>query len=411
MKFQVLAQRMPISVMHKTVCRWWVCLATRRCWVRALKWRLLLVGNQIMHLPTLRNLGNLLQTNRQALSVAGNLNSFTDVDWFSFDIDYQKLSATALREYFSTVIDVDYADGLGRPDTSIYVFDSAGNLILAGLNSNLVDDQASPGTGAGNSDLSRGSAGTQDPYIGAYELPSGRYFLAVTNSRMVPEVLATYTNPNSNAPGVRLQPIEGIQLIAEDHIGFSGGSSAVQPVTPVLFPVANLTPGVTAANDSIIDHTLGDVRLYVSQDVGSELTNLYLVNPFTGQTQGQVGRIGFDLQDIAMRDNGELRAFDRAVESQVANVDRDTLIDYINIDPGTAATTVTGPSGIQTFHIETTPGNPPTFAAVASDDGMNPEAFTFSVVGGQERGYMVANRPTPFGVQPSYFLFLQPCRT
>ncbi len=61
-----------------------------------------------------QNLGNLLQTNRQALSVAGNLNSFTDVDWFSFDIDYQRLSATALREYFSTVIDVDYADGLGR---------------------------------------------------------------------------------------------------------------------------------------------------------------------------------------------------------------------------------------------------------------------------------------------------------
>ncbi len=83
---------------------------------------------------------------------------------------------------------------------------------------------------------------------------------------MVPEVLATYTDPASNAPGVRLQPIEGIQLIAEDHIGFSGGSTAVQPVTPVLFPIANLTPGVTAANDAIVDHTLGDVRLYVSQE-------------------------------------------------------------------------------------------------------------------------------------------------
>ena len=131
-----------------------------------------------------QNLGNLLQTNRQAISVAGNLNSFTDVDWYSFDIDYQKISATGLREYFATVLDVDYADGIGRPDTSIYLFNAAGNLILGGLSSNLVDDQASPGTGSGNSDLSRGSAGGRDPFVGSYELPGGRYFFHSSSARM-----------------------------------------------------------------------------------------------------------------------------------------------------------------------------------------------------------------------------------
>ncbi len=354
-----------------------------------------------------QNLSNLLQTNRQAISVAGNINSFTDVDWFSFDIDYQKISATGLREYFATVIDMDYADGIGRPDTSIYVFNAAGSLILAGLSSNLVDDQASPGTGAGSSDLSRGSAGGQDPYIGSYELPSGRYFIAVTNSLMTPEVLATYTDPNSNAPGIRLQPIEGVQLIAEDHLDFSSGSTAVPPVTPVLFPRAGTFNPVTGtvyttADDSIVDFGLGDIKLYISQDVGQELTNIYIFNPLTGEFQNQVGRIGFDIQDIAFRDNGQLRAFDRALETQAGNTDRDGLIDYINIDPGTAVATAGGTSGLQTFHVETTAGTPPTQAAVASDDGMNPEAITFAVVGGQERGFMIANRPTPFGSNPFY---------
>ena len=353
-----------------------------------------------------QNLGNLLQTNRQAISVAGNLNSFTDVDWYSFDIDYQKISATGLREYFATVLDVDYADGIGRPDTSIYLFNAAGNLILGGLSSNLVDDQASPGTGSGNSDLSRGSAGGRDPFVGSYELPGGRYFLAITNSSRMPDSLTTYTDPNSSSPGIRLQPIEGVRLIAEDHIGSYGGSTAVSPVTPVLFPIAgafNPATGTsyTSSNDSIIDHGLGDVKLYISQDVGQELTNIYTFNPYTGDFQNQVGRVGFDLQDIAFRDNGQLRAFDRALESQ-ATGDRDVLVDYVNIDPGTAVATSTA-AGIQTFHLETSTATPPVVTAVASDDGTNPEAFTFGVVGGQERGYVVTNRPTPFGSSSVFY--------
>ncbi|MEZ6136943.1 MAG: hypothetical protein R3C53_18770 [Pirellulaceae bacterium] len=333
-------------------------------------------------------LGNLLATNRQALSVAGTLDDFTDVDWFSFVLDYQALTPTALREYFATVIDVDYADGIGRPDTSLYVFDSNGALILSSLGSNLADDQANPADGTNNPDLSRGSAGSLDPYIGSYELPVGTYFLAVTNSDMVPSVLATYTDPNSSSALVRLQPIEGVQLIAEDHVGFSGGSTAVPPQVPILFdPV-----------ESTVDFNLSDVALYVTQDVGQERTNVYVVNPFTGEVRSQVGRGNFDVQDIAFRPNGELRAFDRTVESNVGNADRDGFLDYINIDPGTGQfTAVAAP--IQTFHLDVL-ANP--VAAVDSNDGYNPEAITFAVLGGQERGFLVGNRPTPPGVDPFY---------
>ena len=341
-------------------------------------------------------LGNLLTTNRQAISVSGNLQSFTDVDWFSFRIDHQKVTPTGLREYFATVLDVDYGDGIGRPDMSAYIFDSAGNLILAGLGSNLVDDQASLVGGAGSGDLSRGSSGGLDPYIGAYELPGGDYFVAITNSQMVPAVLATYTAANASAAtaAVRLQPIEGVRLIAEDHVGFQGGSGFDLPTTPVLFPTAGTFDPVTgtfytAANDSIIDYGLGDIVLYVSQDVGTELTNIYTVNPFTGESRGQLGRVPRDLGDIAFRDNGQLRAFDRALERRNAANNQDTEIEYVNIDPGTGASSFNA-AGMVTNHLE---GAPP--AAVASNDGFNPEAITFAILNGEERGFFVANRPTP----------------
>ncbi|GIW99402.1 MAG: hypothetical protein KatS3mg111_2735 [Pirellulaceae bacterium] len=333
-------------------------------------------------------LGNLLETNRQAISVAGNLDDVTDVDWFSFDIDYQKIPASALREYFSTVFDLDYADGLGRPDTSMYVFDANGNLILAGLASAILDDQANPLNGADNADLSRGSAGNLDPFIGAYELPAGRYFLAVTNSLMVPAVMEAYTNPAFGDGEMRMAPIESIQYIAEDHIDTTGGTTAAPPLTPVLFP-----------NSSIVDFNLADVALYVSQDVGTELTNIYIVNPFTGERRNIVGRGGFDVQDIAYRPNGQLRAFDRVIETNAGNADRDTLADYLDIDPGTAVFTDIGDFGADTNHIEINNGTP---AAVASDDGWNIEAITFSTFDGVEHGFVAANRPTPPGEIPAY---------
>lgn len=114
---------------------------------------------------TAQPLGNLLVTDKQAISIAGSLDAFTDVDWYSFTIDYTAIRPTGLRKYFATVFDVDYADGIGRPDMSLYVFDATGRLIMSGLGSNLVDDQAAGLAGAGSSDLSRGSAGSLDRSI------------------------------------------------------------------------------------------------------------------------------------------------------------------------------------------------------------------------------------------------------
>ena len=326
---------------------------------------------------TAQPLGNLLVTDKQAISIAGSLDAFTDVDWYSFDIDYTAIRPTGLREYFATVFDVDYADGIGRPDMSLYVFDSNGRLIMSGLGSNLVDDQAAGLSGAGSSDLTRGSAGSLDPYIGSVELPVGRYFLAVTNSDNVPRVLDSYTNATINGAtaAIRLQPTNGVQLIAEDHVGFSGGSTGVAPATPVLFP----------SGGSNVTFNLSDVNMYVSQNVALNGTNISIVNPFTGGVSNTVGRFNQTVNDIAFRFNGELQAFDISPQFPNGNTDQDTLVDYLEIDSGTAAVTDEGDLNIQTSHVDGT-------GAADSNDGMYPNAVTFASIGGQERGFIVASR-------------------
>ncbi len=331
-------------------------------------------------LATAQPIGNVLTTDRQAISIAGQLDAtLQDVDWYSFNLQYSAIRPTALREYFATVFDIDYADGIGRPDTSIYVFDASGRLILSGLGSNVVDDQAGGLNTSADSDLSRGSSGNLDPYIGSVELPAGQYFVAVTNSSMVPAVFDSYTNatPTGTAAALRLQPINGVQLIAEDHIGFTGGSTAttVTPLTPVLFPTGN----------SAVQFNLSDVSLYVSQNVANNASNIYMVNPFTGGVSNTVGRFGFNVQDIAFRYNGSLRAFDISPQFPNANTDQDGLMDYLDIDPATAAATDIGQLNIQTSHIDGT-------NSADSNDGMYPNAITFASIGGQERGFIVGSR-------------------
>lgn len=316
-----------------------------------------------------QNVGNLLSSDRQAISVAGDLNSAADVDWYRFDLTYQSISPTGLINYFSTIFDIDYADGLGRPNTSMYIFDSQGRLILSGLNSNVADDRGTP-----LSDMAGGSAGTQDPYIGTVELPEGQYFLAVSNTSRRPSVLSN--------PLVRLQPVSGTRLIARDHID-----------NPALLPSEVPLTNLFSPSTSVVPYSLGDVVMYVSQDVGFQVTNLYMVNPFTGDVTNTVGRFNFDVQDIGMRYNGTLRAYDMPFTT--GNVDLDTLADYIDINPGTAAASDIGDLDIETFRVD------PAGAVQDANVGFYVEAITFTEIGGQERGYVVGNRPRTPG--PAYF--------
>ena len=107
------------------------------------------------------------------------------MDFYRFEVTFDSIQNIAgftnSVQHLAAIFDVDYADGLARPNTRISVFDANGNLILFAGDSNIADDQPAALNGTDMDDLSRGSAGVLDPYIGTQELPVGTYYLAISS--------------------------------------------------------------------------------------------------------------------------------------------------------------------------------------------------------------------------------------
>lgn len=348
-------------------------------------------------LQTAQHLGNILQTDRRTIAVAGNLSSNTDIDWFSFDIQYQSL-LSPLAKYLSTVFDLDYADGIGRADMSMYLFEEAfdaqgaltGRLVQFGENSNILDDRSTSAPGTGTSDLGRGSIGTLDPFIGSVELRAGRYYLALTNRNQVPAVLANRLSTTQDAL-VRIEPVSSGQLIVEDRVG--GDRISARGLPPI---VANFLPISNQPDfSSRVDYVLADVPLYLSNRRGENTgTGIFVVNPFTGEVTNTLPGNAEDLRDIAIRPNGDIRSF-RSRGTGAA--DNDANADYINVNAGTGTTTVDGNFNNVSWELFTpplVPGTPPTQPPQEIREvrtGFDFEALTFMDRNG-ESGFVVANR-------------------
>ena len=74
-----------------------------------------------------------------------------------------------------------------------------------------------------------------DPYIGPVEMPQGTYFVSVSSNARIPSQLL-------NNPDVRLEPVNTVTRVAEDHIGSSGGSTAADPQVPLLLDQGSIIP-------------------------------------------------------------------------------------------------------------------------------------------------------------------------
>tara|TARA_R110001592_G_scaffold31886_3_gene111922 strand:+ start:37950 stop:54350 length:16401 start_codon:yes stop_codon:yes gene_type:complete len=306
-----------------------------------------------------QNLGNLLSSDRNTIGVSGTLSSEGDIDFYQFDIsieDIQQITGVnAGGKTWATVFDIDYADGLGRADTTLSIFDSSGRLIFVSRESNVEDDQPGAGQGTDADDLTRGSFGTLDPYIGSVHLPeAGTYYVAVSsNTRLATALEATYNGSNSNAL-VRLEPINSLQRIVEDHIGSQGYSSNgvdIEPDTPLF----DITDG------GIITHVTGfdlsDVVLFTTNG-----TNLSTIDPQLGDYETDVGDIsgtnstGYThIRDIVMRSDGRLFGIrnNQLVEISTAGV--------AGSNPTTTATAV------GTTNITTISGNQTVAAAYTAN--------------------------------------------
>lgn len=193
-------------------------------------------------------LGNLLETDDASLTVGGLLSSSFDVDFYEFAVDNNDVGDSPLQ-YFSTVFDVDYADGLSRPDTSMAVFwdpDGEANgvfnpdrarLVLWSEDSNIAEDQTSPLGPDGGEFFDRGSVGTRDAFIGPVALPAtGVYYVAMVSDSQAPLEF------NENLD-VRREPIPSVVRIADDGLNRTGGATAAPPVVPVLIPRTGLPSG------------------------------------------------------------------------------------------------------------------------------------------------------------------------
>ncbi|MHB8969228.1 MAG: choice-of-anchor L domain-containing protein [Pirellulaceae bacterium] len=315
-------------------------------------------------------LGNLLNTDQGRLSVGGNLTSLADVDFYRFEVTFDSIQNIAgftnSVQHLAAIFDVDYADGLSRPNTRISVFDVNGNLILHAGDSNIADDQPAALSGTDMDDLSRGSAGVLDPYIGTQELPVGVYYLAISSDARVPAEFAQFYSPTPVNPLFRLEPVDSVDRVVEDHINSDYVSTANSPQIPVLFD-----------NQSAVPYGLGDVVLFVSRDVGgADRAFLNTVDPFTGAIETYVDRQGVsitrDIGDIAMRSDGTLWAFSLYATNGVRN--DASSGNYLRIDTGDATTTNTGDDGIETWQADNAapPGD------VRQDVGFLFNALTFA---------------------------------
>ena len=345
-------------------------------------------------------LGNFMQTDRGALGFSGTLDNPTDVDFYQFEARYDSIQRinSAGDEHVPVVFDIDYTDGLGRPDTQLWVFDDQGNLIFTGERSNLADDLPAPKEGNDLDDLDRGSVGQLDPFIGPVALPGGSYSVAVTNAGLMNREMEQFYLRNPANPLFRLEPIDSVGRIYDEHFNTEGAETgtADPPQIPVLLN-----------NDAIVPYALGDISLYVATQNNFSV-EIYSVDGFTGVREYTVGNVPVPeqglIEDIAVRPTDDsVRAFSTMLHN-LARTRDDRVGIYIGIDPGDASVTDQADDQLETY--EPDPGSQPPCTRdrrarnpVSGENngvGIHFRGVTFGTVDGRLRGFAVGSRPEPF---------------
>ncbi len=325
------------------------------------------------------DLGNIVNADRGSVSVAGELTSPAGVDLYTFTVQRdstQVIDPTDGATHIATTFDIDYADGFGRPDTALWVFDSTGQLVLIGTDSNIADDRGAPGQGADVDDLSRGSAGARDAFIGTAELPPGQYTVAVTNGSQVPAVFDQFQQAAATNPLLRLEPISSVNRIAVDRF-----DSNVFEVNQGPQQVAFST---NIENQHHVSWTLADVTTYVVRNQGAG-SRLMFANANTGALDADISNF-VRVNDAAMSPDGRLVGYQiptgLPVDAATGNFH---LINSVgaagNAIPGNASTQ-SGNHGIQTVTTEQTGAaafavQQRTINNAQQGDGFNINALTF----------------------------------
>ncbi|WP_164101090.1 dockerin type I domain-containing protein [Candidatus Laterigemmans baculatus] len=352
-------------------------------------------GSMTANPATADPLGNLLSTDRASLTVTGEIGnqSFTvnptampdvDIDLFRLDLFYDSLETEIFRpdnRFVPLTFDIDYADGLGRVNTSISIYDSAGRLILSGRDSNVAGDVGTPLRGVDMTNLSAGSAGVLDAHIGPVELPEGVYYVAVHSDLLMPAPLGQAVNGTTPYDLVRRMPINSLRPIVSDDLD-GRNFTADQPIQPAF------------TNESVVPYSLEDVTMFVALQQGinggTERTTIATFDPFTGMFERTLGETGPQVSDLAIRGDGELYSYSTAPQTGPSN--NGNVGNYLNISTINGNDTNVGDDGL-TFRRNNAAGD----GTEADDNAQlivhamayNPNDTS---VDGNDRVYVVGNR-------------------
>ena len=283
-------------------------------------------------------LGNVLTVDRGAISVAGSLTDFNDVDWYEFQVDWERIDdypdGTGIRhdDFTSLIFDIDFASGASRPDTTLALYDETGTLIYVARNSGVEDDQLAEDLTSDLGEVQRGSFGPNDPYLGPVMLRENQgqtYYLAVMSDAVLPDAWRS-------DPLARIEPSPAQDRLFDDRVGTSFFPIYTNETRQAPGMFFNPLQGLNTYADA---WHLGDVAMFVHDGA-----RLWTIDPYSGGLDSDVGptRIGgvHTYSDLAMRTDGRL----------IGMVDGGPTVDpgsTVEINAGDATGTVIGDDGVQ----------------------------------------------------------------
>ena len=362
------------------------------------------------------SLGDIGATDRAAISVAGN----ASVNGTRYDFTVNRGGIQGLPagpgeddpdNRISTVIDVDWADGLSRPNTNAYLYHTRGDittLVAIGTDSNVLDDRVTPTAGGldTTTDILDGSSfGTRDAFIGPIELSSiGSYSVIVTSNESVPDELLQFSDPLIPLPGdtpeeierldrirqIRLEPLESTVRVSDDRFSIETdeepetGNGVTQ--APEVLQVAFEDDG-----SSIVPWNLGDIPLIALREDSTPQggARLSVYNAMTGRHDSVITRNTTErLATAAQRPDGYIIAIRNTGNQN--QTDATTSTTY-TIDLEGNVTDL-GATGIQTY--ENFLNNTPAFVNRLDNEGMEFESLAYINDDNSETSFLygLANR-------------------
>lgn len=329
------------------------------------------------------DLGNIANSDRAAISVSGNITSTNPANFYTFRVERDSLQSGGDATYIATTFDIDFADGLGRPNTTLLLYyrgvdgTDAPKLVMIANDSNVTSDQAGPFQLNDLDDQSRGSAGNKDPFLGTVELAAGDYDVVVTSNARIPTELNQLYSATATNPDIRLEPVSSVIRIAEDRFGDNiiRNATATPPPQDVVFQ----------GEDNAIPFTLGDATLFLVSADNNGTSKLTAHNPQIGDREASIGGGFRRLGAVAMHPDGFLMGTDGLVTTGNGLETDAATQTFYRLDDGTGALVNAGTTGIQTFDTDgaavfqalTTPPN------TNNGDGMVFHALTYHVSGAQ----------------------------